>query len=438
VYRLIPAEVYRRIRSGAPPPLVALRLLLHYPAATPASGDLRGSLALHHDQGRFGLSKVEATRKRAATGPITLDSIEAIETIVRGVVGEQRLTPGAALAVYANGQLALDLVIGYADTQRARLVDRDTRFPLFSGSKPIGAVALWQLIERGRLALDDRVVDIWPAFGQNGKDAVLVRHLLCHKGGFPMTPESLPRESWGDRARVNRVLEQLRPDYLPGSISAYHFQTQSWVIAELIRRIDGRDYQHYVQDEVFAPLELDRTHVVLPPELEDHCVKLHATDGTDSWGIQLIRSFHGLPLYRDMIPGTGLVSTAADMARFYAAIAGGGALGGARVLRGETVERMLDIAVLDEVDPSFGVAVRRCYGFELGGMDEPRRHSPGRTATARTIWHGGMSTSVCWGDRDTGLAFAYMSNGLRRDKFAAITRRDLSDAVRSTWSGANP
>jgi CubicO group peptidase (beta-lactamase class C family) len=71
-------------------------------------------------------------------------------------------------------------------------------------------------------------------------------------------------------------------------------------------------------------------------------------------------------------------------------------------------------------------------------MDEPRRHSPGVSATARTIWHGGMSTSVCWADRDTGLAFAYLTNGLRRDKFAAITRRDLSDAVRSTWSETTP
>jgi CubicO group peptidase (beta-lactamase class C family) len=373
-------------------------------------------------------------QKPVVFDPAGQDAIDRIEAIVRGVVDEQRLTPGAALAVYANGRLAIDLVTGYADTQRARLLDHDARFPLFSGSKPFGAVALWQLIERGRLALDDRVGDIWPAFAQHGKGAVLVRHLLCHQGGFPQTPKSLPRETWADRETVNRELERLRPEYSPGSISAYHFQNQHWVIAELLRRIDGRDYQHYLHDEIFRPLGLERTHVVLPPELEAHCVKLHATDGTDSWGIELIRTFHERPLYRDMIPGTGLVSNAADMARFYAAIAAGGAIEGARILRAETVDRMLDVAVCDEVDPSFGVAVRRCYGFELGGMDEPRRHSPGVTATHRTIWHGGMSTSVCWGDRDTGLSLAYMTNGLRRDKCAAIARRDLSDTVRSTWS----
>jgi CubicO group peptidase (beta-lactamase class C family) len=379
---------------------------------------------------------VETSPKPVVTGAVGLDAIAAIEAVVRGVVAEQRLTPGAAMAVSANGQLAIDLVTGYADTQRVKLLDRDSRFPLFSGSKPFGSVALWQLIERGRLALDDRVADIWPAFGQHGKDDVLVQHLLCHRGGFPTTPESLPRETWGDRERVNRALEVLRPDYPPGSISAYHFQNQHWVIAELIRLVDGRDYPDYLHDEIFRPLGLEQTHVVLPPALEGHCVKLHATDGTDHWGIDLIRSFHERPLYRDMIPGTGLVSNAPDMARFYAAIAGGGEIAGARILRTETVDRMLEIAVFDEVDPSFGVAVRRCYGFELGGMDEPRRHSPGVTATARTIWHGGMSTSVCWADRDTGLSFAYFTNGLRRDKAGAIARRDLSDSVRSTWAGA--
>jgi hypothetical protein len=44
-----------------------------------------------------------------------------------------------------------------------------------------------------------------------------------------------------------------------------------------------------------------------------------------------------------------------------------------------------------------------------------------------------MGTSVCWGDRDTGLAVAFLSNGVRRDKAGAIARRDLSDAIRQIF-----
>jgi CubicO group peptidase (beta-lactamase class C family) len=66
-------------------------------------------------------------------------------------------------------------------------------------------------------------------------------------------------------------------------------------------------------------------------------------------------------------------------------------------------------------------------------LSEPRRHWPGASSTDRTFWHGGMGTSVCWGDRDTGLAVAFLTNGFRRDKAEAIARRDLSDHIRAAF-----
>lgn len=373
-----------------------------------------------------------ATRINTST-PAVQQAAEQIEAMLLAQVSQERLYPGAALAVYANGSLAVDVVAGYADTQRALAVDAESLFPMFSGSKPFGAVALWQQIERGRIALDDRVADYWPAFGQNGKDAVSIRHILCHQGGFPANPPELTPETWGDIERVNQVIEQLRLEFEPGSVSAYHFLTQHWVIAELIRRVDGRSYQDYLQDEILHPLGLDNTHISVEGVLEKRCVKLHATDGTDPWGIEIIQATHTHPIYRDVVPGGSLVSDAAGMARFYSAIALGGEIDGVRMLQPETVDRMLTLAVLDEIDPSFDLPVRRCYGFELGGLDEPRRHWPGASSTIRTFWHGGMGTSVCWADRDTGLAVAFLTNGVRRDKAGAIARRDLSDAIRQAF-----
>jgi CubicO group peptidase (beta-lactamase class C family) len=365
--------------------------------------------------------------------PAVQQAVEQIEGMLLAQVSQERLYPGAALAVYANGSLIVDVVTGYADTQRATLVDRESLFPMFSGSKPLGAVALWQQIERGRLALDDRVADIWPAFGKNGKGSVSIRHILCHQGGFPTNPPELTPENWGDFERVNRVIERLSLEFEPGSVSAYHFLTQHWVIAELIRLVDGRSYRDYLHDEILRPLGLDNTHISVDAKLEANCVKLHATDGTDPWGIEIIQLTHSHPMFRDVVPGGSLVSDAAGMARFYSAIALGGAIDGVRILQPETVERMLELAVLDEIDPSFDLPVRRCFGFELGGLEEPRRHWPGATSTIRTFWHGGMGTSVCWADRDTGLAVAFLTNGLRRDKAGAIARRDLSDAIRQAF-----
>jgi CubicO group peptidase (beta-lactamase class C family) len=367
----------------------------------------------------------------SASIDINADDLASVERRFRDQLRPMRLFPGATLAVYAGGRLVLDLHGGLADTQRGELVATDTLFPLFSGTKPFAAVALWQQIERGRIDLDEPVAAYWPAFGQLGKDRVLVRHILSHRGGFPTTPSSLLRAEWGDSEVAAQAVAAMPLEYEPGAVSAYHFLTQHWVIAELVRRLDGRVYADYLREEIIEPLELHDTWLVAPPEHERRVVQLHATDGTDARSRDLLRAQHDAPLHRMAIPGASAVSTARDAARFYAAIAAGGALNGSRILRPETMGRMLSVETDGDIDATFDVPVRRGLGFELGGLADPRRHWPGATSTVRTFWHGGYGSSICWGDRDSGLAMAFLSNGVRRDEAGAVARRDLSDAVRA-------
>src|SRR5215207_3959796 len=101
-----------------------------------------------------------------------LDGIAEVERQFRAQLSPLRLFPGAALAVYHRGRLLLDCAEGYSDTQRGERVGTDTLFPLFSGTKPFAAIALWQQIERGHLGLDEPVATYWPAFGRNGKNRV--------------------------------------------------------------------------------------------------------------------------------------------------------------------------------------------------------------------------------------------------------------------------
>jgi CubicO group peptidase (beta-lactamase class C family) len=311
-------------------------------------------------------------------------------------------------------------------------VDADSLFPLFSGTKPFAAVILWQQIERGHLRLDEPVATYWPAFGQNGKDRVLVRHILSHRGGFPTTPAELTPDRWGERDEVLAAVAAMPIEHLPGTVSAYHFLTQHWVCAEVLRRLDGRSYPDYLREEVTGPLGLTDTFVGLPTQREHRVTKLHATDGIDEWALDGLRQMSRIAMHRMVVPGASGVSTARDMARFYAALAAGGVLDGVRILQPDTVARMLRVEVDGEIDATFAVPVRRGLGFELGGLADPRRHWPGATSTSSTFWHGGFGSSVCWGDTDLQLSMAFLSNGLRRDEAGAIARRDLSDAVRAT------
>jgi CubicO group peptidase (beta-lactamase class C family) len=361
---------------------------------------------------------------------IDSEALAEIERLFRTQISTLRVFPGAALAVYHRGRLALDIADGYADTQRGHRVCAETLFSLFSGTKPFASVALLQQIERGRAALDDSVARHWPAFGQHGKEAVTLRHVLSHRGGFPETPAALIPARWGDWETAVGAVAAMPLDQPAGTTSAYHHLTQQWVCAELVRRLDGREYIDYLRAEITGPLGMVDTYVGLPVDGEHRVTNLHATDGTDAWGLEILRIMQPLALHRATVPGASGVSIARDMARFYAAIAAGGELDGTRILRPETVARMLAVEVDGEIDQTFNVPVRRGLGFELGGLADPRRHWPGATSTVRTFWHGGFGSSVCWGDADSGLALAFLSNGVRRDEAGAIARRDLSDAVR--------
>jgi CubicO group peptidase (beta-lactamase class C family) len=362
-----------------------------------------------------------------------IERLVEVERLFTAQLSSLRLHPGAALAVYRHGRLVLDLTAGFADTQQGDPVRPDTLFLLFSSTKPLASVALWQQIERGAAALDDPVAAHWPAFAGNGKAGVTLRHVLSHRGGFPLTPPTLTPEHWGDWTWAVRAIEAMPLSYEPGVVSAYHHLTQQWVCAELVHRLGGRAYQDYLRAEITGPLTMNDTFVGLPLDQEHRAARLHATESADEREREILQRFNRREVRRAVVPAATGFSTARDMARFYAVLAAGGELDGVRVLRPETVAQMFQIEVDGEIDRTFDVPVRRGLGFELGGLTDQRRHSPGAGSTVRTFWHGGFGSSVCWGDADTGLAMAFLSNGVRRDQAGAIARRDLSDAVRAVF-----
>ncbi len=121
-------------------------------------------------------------------------------------------------------------------------------FRSFPAPSRSSSVALLQQIERGNIALDDLVASYWPEFGQKGKEQVTVRHLLTHRGGFPVTPTELQPASWGDQDAVREAIASMPVDFSPGSATAYHSLTQHWVCAELVRRLDGREIADYLRE----------------------------------------------------------------------------------------------------------------------------------------------------------------------------------------------
>jgi CubicO group peptidase (beta-lactamase class C family) len=334
------------------------------------------------------------------------------------------LHPGAALAVYRHGRLALDLGGGLADGRADKPVAPDTLFVLYSCTKPLASICLYLLWERGLLGWDDPVSGHWPGFARNGKAGITVRHVLTHQGGFPETPEGLTWDKWSDWDTIVRALEELSPVYEPGTVIAYHPRNFGWVVAELVRRIDGRTIDRFLREEVTSPLGMHDTFLGLPGELEDRVSRLHAMDDCDRPG--MVHNYNRPQVHRVVQPSGGGIATARDLARFYAMLAGGGSLDGVRILRRETVQEVVRLQV-EGTDQTLEHHVRRSLGLTL---DDPRAGSGGTTPGGSTFGHAGAGTSVGWADPGLELAVAYITNGFRANRSNTPRLAAISRAVR--------
>src|SRR5512145_578728 len=244
---------------------------------------------------------------------------------------ERGLHPGAGLAVYRYGHLVLDIHGGVSDVRdgggATQPVTSQTMFVLMSSTKPLAAACLYLLKERGQLAWDDPVATYWPEFGQHGKTTVTVRHVLTHRGGFPETPKDLPPHDWPDWSKVTSAMERAPAVYTPGETIAYHPINYGWVIAELVRRIDGRPFDRFLAEELTAPLGMEDTYVGLPQGLEDRVSPMRKMEAdADPNGYSTTFS---LPVaVHAVVPGAGGVASAGNLARFYAMLERRGSLDG--------------------------------------------------------------------------------------------------------------
>ena len=337
---------------------------------------------------------------------------------------DEGLHPGAGLAVYRYGNLVLDIHGGIARTESNQPVSPETMFVLMSSTKPLTASCLYMLKERGKIAWDDTVATYWPEFAQNGKETVTIGHILTHRGGFPETPKSLPPTDWPDWSKVTQAMEQALAIYTPGETLAYHPINYGWVIAELVRRVDGRSFDKFIAEELAAPLGMSTTYVGLPSSLEGQVSHMHKMeDDADPSGYSAI--FSQSSVLRSVVPGAGGVATAGDLARFYAMMERKGTLDNATVVQSATVDEAVAFQV-EGIDKSTGAFAQRSLGLALA--DERMGKSDGDPL--KTFGHGGAGTSIGWADFDSGLAVGYITNGFRGNINNNARLAAVSQAVR--------
>jgi len=303
------------------------------------------------------------------------------------------LTRGMQVYVARHGTVLANRAYG-TRAQDHEPVTSETRFAIYSTTKPFTATALHVLVDRGLVGYDDPVTRFLPAFGQHGKDGVTIRHLLLHQAGIADHAGKVPVSAFADFPDAIARICALQPESAPGEAIAYHPLTGFAVLAEVVARASTSDFRTFCQDEVLTPLGLTRTTYGLPRELGGLVTD---TVGSDEEREVVCRRWRGQRAA--LHPAIGGYSTAEDVGRFLQLwLDGGGSL-----LAPETVARATSLHA--RLSPTFGFG----YGFMVGS-DPALRLSRGARCSPLAFGHPGMCSSQALADPETGLVVVLLAN----------------------------
>lgn len=379
---------------------------------------------------------------------------------------------GAAVAVYHRGRNVVDLWAGRADFDRGagggpnggpddgsedgpdggpggRLWRRETAQTVRSAGKGVAAACVLLLHQRGLLDLDAPVATYWPEFKARGKERVTVRDVLAHRAGVPAIDVPLTPRQALDGVSGPRAVAAQAPLFPPGAEHGYHAQTFSWLVGELVLRVDGRTLGRFLAEEVAGPLGADLWLGL--PAGEAHRVgrigEVPAPEPPASGGLRARpkptvrdayadprsltrRAFAAItpapdendPAYRaGELAASNTVATARALARFYAALVG--AVDGAgRLFTPETLAAA-HTAEADGPDRVLVVNTRFGLGYMLHSGASP-------LLGPASFGHPGRGGSLAFADPDAGIGFGYVTNGLQKNVTADPRAQALVRAVR--------
>ncbi|GAB3320850.1 EstA family serine hydrolase [Geodermatophilus aquaeductus] len=362
-------------------------------------------------------------------------------TGVREALAEQldRDELGASIAVDVDGEVVVDVWGGWRDEARTTPWTRDTIVNVWSTTKTVLGLAALVCHDRGLLDVHAPVAEYWPEFAANGKEGVLVRHLLAHTSGVSGWEQPFTLADMYDWDTATARLAAQAPWWEPGTASGYHANDQGHLVGEVVRRVSGKPFRQFVAEELAGPAGADFqvgareedwpriAPVVPPPPLP---IDLAALDPASP----MVRTFTGpvadaaaanTPAWRraDMGALNGH-SNARGVLQVMRAVSLGGVTGGVRLLGEKTIDLVFD-QQSDGVDLVLGVPVRFGIGFALGSAALP--YLP----DGRICFWGGWGGSLVLMDLDRRVTFTYTMNRMA----PGIVGSDRSEAyVRALYA----
>ncbi|HEX4424529.1 MAG TPA: exo-beta-N-acetylmuramidase NamZ domain-containing protein [Terriglobales bacterium] len=332
----------------------------------------------------------------AATAPVgpPSDRLAVLDAIVQDAIRDGQM-PGAVLLVGHDGQVVYRRAFGNRALEpRREPMTVDTIFDLASLTKVVATTtAVMQLVERGKVRVNDPVQKYIPEFAQNDKEDITVRQLLIHESG--LTEDLDLSQTWEGREAAFRMAFGQKPVYPPGSKFLYS-DINFITLGALVERVTDSTLDAYCAKNIFAPLFMAHTRFVPPlawrPEIAPTQYDEHE---------KMLRGVVHDPTSRRMggVAGhAGLFSTADDLSKFAQAL-----LNGSKILSPLAVEKMST----PQQPPSSQVL--RGFGWDI---DSPFSSNRGELLPVGSFGHTGFTGTSLWIDPTTRTYIILLTNSV--------------------------
>ena len=353
---------------------------------------------------------------------------KTLAVLRQGVSAGQHL--GAQLYVSRPGRVVADLALGEA---RAGVpLRRDTLLPWLSAGKPLTAVAIAQLWEKGALDLDDRVRRHLPEFAQAGKDAITLRHLLTHTAGFRGADQISDALGW-EETLAAICATPLEAGWTPGAKAGYQTHSSWFVLGEIIRRVDGRPLERYARENIFEPLAMVDSWIGMSAETASRYAArlgaLHDTAGGAKPGGTIEPARPGCR------PGSGACGPVRELGRFYETLLLGRTTRVASphlTLQARTIDALTARQRIGLFDHTFQHTVDWGLGFLINSNRHGADTTPygyGRHCSEDTFGHSGAQSSCAFADPARQLVVAWVCNGRPGERLHQHRTRAINTAI---------
>ena len=249
--------------------------------------------------------------------------------------------PGLSVGIVKDGKIIYIKGFGIANVETGKKVNPETMFMMASVTKVFTATAVMQLVEKGRIRLDNPLIKHLPYFKLNDKryKAITIRHLLTHSSGVP----SMYKDNFGYRnpefddgalERYIRDLANREMEFDPGEEFSYSNHGYA-ILAALISEVAGETYENYMRRNILDPLGMKRSTFVFDEVDKENIAAPHILGSDFGSGVN---SYY--PVNRWDAGVSGLWSNATDMCRWALANLNGGELNCKRILKKSSLDTM--------------------------------------------------------------------------------------------------